>query len=117
MEVARTQRGSVDVLTVTGPIYAEDNDEFVEVMGRLRRGGRFRVVIDARELEYANSRAVATLVSFSRDARLGGGRLVLVRPNATVSKILAAVGLLALVPTYETLDEAVAACGQEGDRA
>ena len=113
MELAHAQHGPVDVLAVTGPIYAEDNDDFAKVMSRLGREGRFRVVIDARELEYANSRAVGTLVSFSRDARLGGGRLVLVRPNATVSKILEAVGLLSLVPTFETLEEAVAACGEE----
>ena len=115
MEVARTQRGSVEVLAVTGPIYAEDNDQFAGAMSGLRREGRVRVVIDARELEYTNSRAVGTLVSFSRDARLGGGKLVLVRPNSTVSKILEAVGLLSLVPTFETLEEAVAACGEEGE--
>lgn len=113
MDLARTQRGPVDVVTVKGPIHAEDNDAFAEVFQSLRRERRLRVAVDAREIDYANSRAVGTLVSFSRDARLGGGKLVLVRPNATVSKILAAVGLLALVPAYETLDEAVAACGEE----
>ena len=113
MDLAHTERGSVDVLAVKGPIHAEDNDEFALAFSRIRRKARFRVVIDARELEYINSRAVGTLVSFSHDARLGGGRLVLVRPNATVSKVLAAVGLLSLVPAYESLDEAVAACGEQ----
>lgn len=35
---------------------------------------------------------------------------MIVHPNPTVSKILKAVGLFSLVPSYETLDEAVAAC-------
>ena len=111
MDLTLTERGDVEIIAVTGAIHAEDNESFAEALEELRERERFRVVIDGRGLAYLNSRAVGTLVAFSRDARICGGRVVIVHPNPTVSKILKAVGLLSLVPSYDTLDGAVAACG------
>jgi anti-anti-sigma factor len=110
MQLRRHERGGVDVLTLAGSIHAEDNDEFAAELGRLRDGGRHRLVIDASALEYVNSRAVGTLVAFAREARLAGGKVVLVRPGPTLSKVLSAVGLLSLVPTYGALEAAVESC-------
>ena len=116
MDLTLTERGAVEIMAVTGAIHAEDNDSFAEALDGLRERARFRVVLDGRGLEYLNSRAVGTLVAFSRDARICGGRVVIVSPNPTVSKILKAVGLLSLVPSYDTLKEAIAACagGRDG---
>ena len=117
MELTLSERGAVEIMAVTGAIHAEDNEAFGGALEDLRKRKRFRVVIDAQKLDYLNSRAVGTMVAFSRDARICGGRLVIVRPSATVHKILKAVGLLSLVPSYDTLDEAIAACseGAEAD--
>jgi len=110
MELTEERHGGVDVLTLRGSIHAEDNAAFARVLSRLRREGRSRLVIDAHGLEYMNSRAIGQLVEFSREARLEGGRVVLVRPGPTVAKILHAVGLASLIPSYETTEEALAAC-------
>lgn len=115
MDLTLTERGEIEIMAVTGAIHAEDNDVFAEALEGLRKRERFRVVIDGSGLDYLNSRAVGTLVAFSRDARICGGRVVIVRPNSTVSKILEAVGLLSLVPSYDTLDAALDACGGERD--
>ncbi|MHC5053655.1 MAG: STAS domain-containing protein [Planctomycetota bacterium] len=111
-----TERGDVEIMAVTGAIHSEDNDSFADALEDIRERERFRVVMDGRGLEYLNSRAVGALVAFSRDARICGGRVVIVSPNRTVNKILKAVGLLSLVPSYDTLEEAVAACcgGRDG---
>jgi anti-anti-sigma factor len=116
MEFTLTERGDVEILAVTGAIHAEDNESFADVLDGLRRRERFRVVIDGGGLSYLNSRAVGTLVAFSRDARICGGRIVIVHADPTVSKILKAVGLLSFVPSYETLEDAVAACSGRGER-
>jgi anti-anti-sigma factor len=111
MELSLDHRSGVDVLNVRGAIREEDNSAFAEALEALRREGRFRLVIDARELGYVNSRGIGTLVAFVRDAQLAGGRVAMVRPGRTIAKILRSVGLLSLVPSYETADEAAAACG------
>jgi len=110
MEFSEATHGRVVVLGLKGPIHSEDNDAFAKALDGLRERGAYRVVIDGEGLEYVNSRAVGTLVAFTRDARIRGGRVAILRPNATVGKILKSVGLLSLVPRYDTLDEALSAC-------
>ncbi len=111
MEFSVEAHGEVDILAVKGPIHAEDNDAFAGALDGLRKRERYRLVIDGAALDYMNSRAVGTLVAFSRDARIGGGRVVILRPKPTVRKILDSVGLLSLMPSFDKLEDAVAACG------
>lgn len=113
MELTEERRGDVDILTLRGAIHAEDNAAFARALSRLRREGRWKLVIDARGLEYLNSRAIGQLVEFSREARLEGGKVVLVQPGPGVSKILQAVGLASLIPSYDTPEQAVAACSAD----
>ena len=113
MEFSVETRGGVVVLGLKGAIHAEDNDAFAKALDGLRKRGAYRVVIDTEGLSYINSRAVGTLVGFTRDARIRGGRAAMLRPNATVGKILKSVGLLSLVPSYDTLDEALSACREK----
>ncbi len=110
MELSRDRRGEVEVLTLCGSIHADDNDAFGAALAGLKEERRFRLVIDASELEYINSRAISDVVKFVQGARLGEGRVVFVRPGPTAEKIMRAVGLMQLVQTFETVDDAVAAC-------
>ena len=110
MDFSTMRSGEVDIVTLRGGVHAQDNDEFSSALAELAERQRPLVVMDARELGYVNSRAVGALAEFSRRARLAGGRLVLVAPGPTVSKILQAVGLLSFVPTYATLEEALKGC-------
>jgi anti-anti-sigma factor len=112
MQLQTKRVGEVDVIVPSGSIHAEDVPPFDEALSALRRRSRFTVVIDASDLDYVNSRAIGLLVQFARDARLGGGKIALVRPGPGVEKILRAVGLLSLIPAYDTVDQAVAACSE-----
>lgn len=110
MELSRDRRGEVEVLTLSGSIHADDNDAFGAALSGLKEEQRFRLVIDASGLEYINSRAISDAVKFVQNARLQDGRVVFVHPGPTAEKIMRAVGLMQLVRTFETLDDAVAAC-------
>ena len=77
MEFSVGAQGEVEILTVNGAIHAEDNDAFAGAFDGLRKRERYRLVIDGEALEYMNSRAVGTLVAFSRDARVSGGKVVI----------------------------------------
>ncbi len=110
MELSRDGRGEVEVLTLCGSIHADDNDAFGAALAELKEEHRFRLAIDASDLEYINSRAISDVVKFVQDARLQGGHVAFVRPGRTAEKIMRAVGLMQLVRTFETLDDAVAAC-------
>jgi len=113
MELSLERQGQVDVLTPSGSIHSGDDADFGKALTDLRREQRFHLVINASGLEYINSRAIGHLVQFSRDARLAGGKVVLVRPGPSVEKILKAVGLLSLIPSYDSIAAAVAACAPD----
>jgi anti-anti-sigma factor len=110
MQLTVKPKGKVDVLSATGSIHSGDDADFGKALTELRRQQRFHLVIDASGLEYINSRAIGHLVQFSRDARLAGGKVVLVKPGPGVEKILRAVGLLSLIPSFNSVDAAAAAC-------
>ncbi len=110
MQVSRTRRGEVDILTLEGSVRGEDNTTFADALNELKEERRFRLVIDATDLEYVNSRAISEVIRFHQNAHVHGGKVAIVRPGQTVRKIMNAVGLGLLVQTFETLDEAVAAC-------
>lgn len=110
MELSRKSVGPVEVLELKGPVHAEDDRRFSREFELLRDEGRYRVVIDARELEYLNSRAVGDLVKFFMEASNQGGRVVMVRPSGTAKKILSAVGLSSLIASFDTVEEACRAC-------
>jgi len=112
MEFSVDAHGDVEVLALRGPIHAEDNDKFAEVLDGLRKRQRYRVAIDGEKLDYMNSRALGTLVAFSRDARIGGGRVVMIRPSPTVSKIMKSSGLLSLMPAFDDLRDAIGSFGE-----
>ena len=111
MELSQEERGGVDILTLRGSVRSEDNDAFEACLTELREARRLRLVIDASDLEYVNSRAISEVLRLLQEARLRGGNVVFVRPGQTVQKIMKAVGLYSLVQIYDTLEEAVAACG------
>lgn len=111
MQLSRRTMGPVEVLVLRGSIHAEDDRRFSREFGLLRHEGRYRVVIDARELEYLNSRAVGDLVKFFMEASNQGGRVVMVRPSGAAKKILKAVGLSSLIASFDTVEEACRACG------
>jgi anti-anti-sigma factor len=113
MQLTVERQGNVDVLTATGSIHSGDDADFGKKLTELRREQRFHLVIDASGLEYINSRAIGHLVQFSRDARLAGGKVVLVKPGPSVEKILKAVGLLSLIPSYDSTGAAIAACAPD----
>ena len=110
MELSRDQRGDMDVLTLSGSIRGDDNVAFAECLTALREERRFRLVIDASDLDYVNRRGIGAVVRFLQDAHVHGGRVAVVRPGQTVETIMKAVGLYSLVQTFNTLEEAVAAC-------
>ncbi len=85
MDLEQSERGGVDILAVRGPIHADDNDVFAEALEGLRRRKRFRLVVDAREIDYINSRAVGTLAAFSRDARISPSSEAMRRARSKVS--------------------------------
>ena len=68
-----------------------------------------RVVIDVAEVDYVASIGLRLLVGAARTVSRRGGKLVLCNVSPSVSRVLEISGLVALLPSFPTLREAVAA--------
>ena len=107
VEFIEEARGEVTILRVVGSVQAADNDKFAQEIQGLLEDGKVRLVIDATNLDYLNSRAMGELVAYYQRARATGGTLALVNLKPMVAKILRAIGLSTLIGCYRTIDEAL----------
>mgnify|MGYP006286437073 CR=1 FL=1 len=69
------------------------------------------VAVDLAQVEFMASMGIRTLLMASKAQKSRGGKLVLAAPQETVEKALAASGISKIIPTYPSLDEALAALG------
>ena len=106
-------RGEVTVARVAGSVQSTDNALFAGRLTELRKAGPGRVIVDAAELKYINSRAVGDLMLFYQALRAAGGELALVDLSPMVEKVVRAIGLGELVDIYPSVEEAERAWSEE----
>ncbi len=70
------------------------------------------VAVDLSGVDFMASMGIRTLLMASKAQKSRGGKLVLAAPQETVDKALAASGISKIIPTYPSLDEALAALDQ-----
>lgn len=73
---AKKENG-IDVIAIAGALDAATLEEFVGTLAPLMNGSLPKVVLDCRQLEYMNSRAIGHLSQYHRMAMVKGGRMVL----------------------------------------
>ncbi len=71
-----------------------------------------RVVVDVTQVDYVASIGLRLLVGAARTLSRRGGRLVLCGTSDNVAKVLAMSGLTQMLPSFPTLELAVAAVSQ-----
>ena len=113
VEFVEETRDDVTILRMIGSVQAADNEKFAREIQGLLEDGKIRLVIDATNLDYLNSRAMGELVAYYQRARATNGNLALVNLKPMVAKILRAIGLSTLIGCYRTIDEALRSIQQK----
>ena len=75
------------------------------------------LVLDFGDVEFIDSRGIATILEYLRDCADHGGTVCLAGLNATVKPIIDMVRLDTVMPIFETVPEAVAALKARGKSA
>ena len=70
------------------------------------------IIVDMSEVVFLASIGIRTLLLVARAVSRRGGKMVLLNPDANVSKVLEISDIAALIPIYRSLDEALAAVAQ-----
>jgi anti-anti-sigma factor len=102
--------GSSVVVHVGGDIDASNVSIWQHLLsqGAARAAAPGSFVIDVRELDFMGSRGYAVLAREAAQCRSRGINLRLVTSQAIVAQTIALCGLLSLLPTYTTVETALA---------
>lgn len=107
MEIQEQRQGAVTVLKPTGPLCAQDADQFrqrvVEVMNKSL--GRF--VVDASEIPFVDSRGLEVLKEATDELSESGQALRLCGANETLREVLEVTDLSGLFEHYSDVNSAV----------
>ena len=99
--------GDVIIIAPKGFINAHTVKRFDEHLQQLVQGGRYRIVISGRDLQYVASAGLGALMGVIEDVRAQQGDIRLAELNQTVFNIFDILGFTHLYRIFDSVDEAV----------
>jgi len=91
-------------------------EELYEGFEQVKKTGKRNIVLMMKDLEYINSRGIATLISFFKWAKEEGRSVKLAQVPKNIMSLLALLGIEKLTSIYDTLPEAIESFEQEVDQ-
>lgn len=101
------QHPSVKIVELKGELDIVGSREFTRKMLPVIEEGNFYLIVDLSNLQYINSTGIYSLMRCFTKVKENGGFLKLVEMNERVKEILEVIGITKLIPSYNTLDEAL----------
>ena len=100
--------GESQVLMLDGDFDRSNTRPFEQALDDALHADRPQLIVDLRGVSSLDSTMLRTLIRGLGNAAGRGGRLALIRPNATVWRVFVLTGLSQTLPTFGRLDEALA---------
>lgn len=107
MELEVKSLKKVDVIAVSGRIDSSNAADFDNAMKDLLSQGRRNIVLDLSKLDYMSSAGLRAMVAALKNARHGGGNVVIAEPNERMVDTLKLVGFQTLFTQYPHVLDAV----------
>lgn len=112
MSTSLDMRADVAVLTLGEDVDSWGQEKFDKLLrGLIKDKGCRQIILDFRKVEYINSFGVAAVGFYHRMLEDSNGKLILAHLPAGVEKVLNLAGLTRLIPSFPTLEDALASLG------
>jgi anti-anti-sigma factor len=109
-EISLLAERNTVVLTIAGRLAPEQTlDAEQTILEDYIRQGHRKVIVDLSKAEHISSTGIGLLLYYSRKLPKRGGRLVVVRPQGHVARVLEMTRLDKALTLCETMEEAFAA--------
>lgn len=105
MRIDKSVVGDVVLLRISGSIAYTDAPLLKTTLHRIIREGRKNIVVDCRDMDSLNSKALASLLSVYKQVK--GGGVAFANPNPHVSEILRSTHLDDLFEIHGSVNEAI----------
>ncbi|MEV6491792.1 STAS domain-containing protein [Actinoplanes sp. NPDC051633] len=109
LTVQTEQRGDKVVVSVAGELDMATAPQLQDQISDLLEKGRNRLVFDLAEVSFCDSTGLSVFVRAKNSTDDAGGVVRLAAPQRGVLRILEVSGLVEVLQTYQTVDEAVSA--------
>jgi anti-sigma B factor antagonist len=101
------------VVALSGELDVADAVSVAAALEAVAAGQR-EIIIDLTGLEFIDSSGLAALVRARKQARHGGGDVLLVAPQRQVLRFLSLIRLVSVFSIHASVDEAIASAGSSG---
>ncbi|MDX9980859.1 MAG: anti-sigma factor antagonist [Lentisphaeria bacterium] len=108
MMISVYQQGSVSILRASGRLDATTMADTERQLTAAIVGGSRRMVLDCSAVEYISSAGLRVILSAAKRMQKAEGKLVLAAASPQVRQVFDMAGLGAVIPVFETTDEASA---------
>jgi len=96
------------VVAVSGRLDTTSASEFDGKLQAVMAAGDNRLILDLSRLEYVSSAGLRSVIAAAKAAASRGGHLSCCGLSGVVKKVFDVSGFTALLPVFETLDDALA---------
>ena len=107
MEIKTEQRCAVTLVRPEGPLTSAEAETLKAMMLELIEENLGRVVLDASEIAYVDSRGLETLVEVTQELASGGKALKLCAVNETLQQVLDLTDLASQFEQFEDANSAI----------
>jgi anti-anti-sigma factor len=107
VKIQSEQRDQILVIALSGSFDALTADQVRRYMGREFEGGQQHVALDLSRVDFMSSSGIRVLLEAFKQARSLGGDLRLAAAQPGVQRSLEIAGLVRVLNTYPSVDEAV----------
>ncbi len=111
-----TEDRDVVIVALAARIDSFAIEELYEGFEQVKKTGKRNVVLMMRDLEYINSRGIATLISFFKWAKEAGRSVKLAQVPQNIMALLTLLGIEKLTSIHDTLPEAIESYQQDLDQ-
>ena len=109
METSHKEFKHCDVVAVTGRVDSSTASKFSAALEKVTDGGRYKIVVDMKDLEYMSSAGFRALLSAQRNCKhYNRGEVVLASVPHLIKEALELAGFTEL---FKTFDDDLAAVG------
>jgi anti-anti-sigma factor len=108
-----TEDRDVVIVALAARIDSFAIEELYEGFEQVKKTGKRNIVLMMRDLEYINSRGIATLISFFKWAKEEGRSVKLAQVPKNIMALLTLLGIEKLTSIYDTLPEAIESFEQD----
>ena len=107
MDVQTKTLRRCDVVVVKGRIDSDTVKILTETFAELKANGRYKIVLNLKDVTYISSAGLRVLLYAQREARQRGGEVRVFGPNAQVRRVIELAGFEKLIYVRDTRQEAM----------